>query len=179
MEQEHKINWVRLGITVLIVLITATAVGGGIWYAMDQSSKKQKETNEAEVASLQKQVDELKTKDTTKEATTTTVSKSNLTDKETLIALTVRQFNSSKYIPAVVVHKVEGEWALTSPVPLQKTSEGYAVPGMGGVTYLWQKVSGSWTYIGMANEAGWEDSVKTKFNVIPKTIITDEERTSI
>ncbi len=59
-ETKQKIDWQRLAITVGIVLVTAAAVGGTVWYLMDQNAKSIDDSNTKSIVSLQKQVDELK-----------------------------------------------------------------------------------------------------------------------
>jgi hypothetical protein len=73
---EKKFNWKRSLITICIVLLTSAAVGGAVWYVMDQQVKKDAEAKKTELEVMQKQIDELKTKSTSTAtpATTTTTS---------------------------------------------------------------------------------------------------------
>lgn len=73
-KEKPRFSWKRLLIATVIVLLTAGSVGGGVWYFMAQSAKKTKEANEAEISSLQKQIDELGKKTATSGSTTTTKS---------------------------------------------------------------------------------------------------------
>jgi len=58
--KKEKVNGKRLGITLTIMLLTALAVGGTMWYLMDQNAKSERTANEQQVAELQKQKDTLK-----------------------------------------------------------------------------------------------------------------------
>jgi hypothetical protein len=73
----EKLNWQRLAITVGIVLVTAAAVGGTIWYLMDQSSKDVADSNMKSIAALQKQIDEVNTRVKAGTATTNTATSGN------------------------------------------------------------------------------------------------------
>jgi hypothetical protein len=52
MEQE-KLNWKRLLITIVIVLVTAGAVGGAVWYAMDMRAQADKDAFEQRIKTLE------------------------------------------------------------------------------------------------------------------------------
>lgn len=58
--EKPKFNWTRLIITIVIVLVTAGALGGGVWYYMNQQTVKAEDAKNKEVAELQKQIDDLK-----------------------------------------------------------------------------------------------------------------------
>lgn len=64
-ETKSNVNIQRLLITVGIVLVTAAAVGGTVWYLMDKSANDIKTANDQSIAALQKQIDEQKTTKTT------------------------------------------------------------------------------------------------------------------
>ena len=68
---KEKINWQRLLITSGLVLATAAIIGGGVWYYMNQNEQAQTKSYNDSVASLQKQIDELKTKQTSAATKTT------------------------------------------------------------------------------------------------------------
>lgn len=59
-ETKEKLNWQRLLITAGIVLVTAVAVGGTVWYLMDKNAKSVADSNTKSISALQKQVNELK-----------------------------------------------------------------------------------------------------------------------
>lgn len=75
-ETKEKVNWTRLIITSVIVLVTAGAVGGGVWYVMNENLKTIQATDDKTTADLQKQIDALEkasiTQTTTPAATTST-----------------------------------------------------------------------------------------------------------
>lgn len=77
MEPEvKKFDWQRLLITVGIVIITAGAIGGSVYYVMNLQATKDKETANKTAQDLQKQIDELKkvqTSTITTIPTTTTI----------------------------------------------------------------------------------------------------------
>jgi hypothetical protein len=58
--EKPKFNWTRLIITIVLVVLTAGALGGGVWYYMNQQSLKAEDAKNKEVEQLQKQIDELK-----------------------------------------------------------------------------------------------------------------------
>ena len=58
--EKPKFNWQRMLITSGFVLLAALVVGGTTWYVMDKSAKEIKTANDSSVASLQKQINELK-----------------------------------------------------------------------------------------------------------------------
>jgi type II secretory pathway pseudopilin PulG len=77
LNEKPKFNWQRLLITVGIVIVTAGAIGGSVYYVMNQQAQKDKESAEKTAQDLQKQVADLqktqtKTVTTTTPATTTT-----------------------------------------------------------------------------------------------------------
>jgi hypothetical protein len=59
-ETKEILNWQRLAITIGIVLVTAAAVGGTVWYLMDQNAQNIADSNAKSISEIQKQVDELK-----------------------------------------------------------------------------------------------------------------------
>ncbi|MCL5093539.1 MAG: hypothetical protein M1355_00140 [Patescibacteria group bacterium] len=70
--ESEKLNSKRLFITLGIVIITAGAIGGSVYYVMDQQAKKDKETANKQTQDLLKQVEELKKAQTNTTTTTTT-----------------------------------------------------------------------------------------------------------
>ena len=72
LNDKPKINWKRLLITVGIVIVTAGAIGGSVYYVMNQQAQKDKESAEKTVQDLQTQIDDLKKTDTTTIPTTNT-----------------------------------------------------------------------------------------------------------
>lgn len=59
--KKQKVNWKRLGITILIVAVAISATAGPTWYFMDQANK----INQDTIKSLQDQLDEIgKTEET-------------------------------------------------------------------------------------------------------------------
>ena len=79
LNEKPKFNWKRLLITVGIVIITAGAIGGSVYYVMNQQATKDKESAEKTAQDLQKQIDDLK-KTTTSTSTTTTTPTTTTTD---------------------------------------------------------------------------------------------------
>jgi hypothetical protein len=59
-ETKEILNWQRLATTVGIVLVTAAAVGGTVWYLMDQNAQNIADSNAKSISEIQKQVDELR-----------------------------------------------------------------------------------------------------------------------
>lgn len=58
-ETKEKLNWQRLAITIGIVFVTAAAVGGTVWYLMDQNARSIADSNTKLNTELQKQISEL------------------------------------------------------------------------------------------------------------------------
>jgi len=67
-----NIDWRIIAITVVVALVTAGAIGGGVWYYMDQQNQKLADDNTKQVDSLQSQIDDLNENSTSAEASTTT-----------------------------------------------------------------------------------------------------------
>jgi hypothetical protein len=101
--EKPKFNWKRLLITVSVVILTAGLFGGGVWYFMDQSDKKTKKANEDEIASLQKQINDLKADTTTTEKPTS----GNTTTEETT---SWKTYNNTVYSYSL---KYPSSWTLT------------------------------------------------------------------
>ncbi len=80
LNDEPKLNWKRLLITVGIVIFTAGAIGGSVYYVMNQQAQKDKESAEKTAQDLQKQIDDLKKTETTT-ATPTTTTTQTTTDE--------------------------------------------------------------------------------------------------
>lgn len=58
--KEHKkFNWGRFFIVLAIVLATAVAVGGAVWYVMDQNAKQEKEATDQSIQALESTVKDL------------------------------------------------------------------------------------------------------------------------
>lgn len=68
--EKPKFDWQRSLITAGIVLLSALVVGGVTWYVMDKSARDVKTANDQSVAALQKQINELKTVESTSTKTT-------------------------------------------------------------------------------------------------------------
>jgi len=79
LNEKPKFNWKRLLITVGIVIVTAGAIGGSVYYVMNQQAQKDKESAEKTAQDLQKQIDDLK-KTETATSTTTTPTTTTTTD---------------------------------------------------------------------------------------------------
>lgn len=73
LNEKTKLNWKRLLITIGIVIITASAIGGSVYYVMNQQAQKDKESAEKTAQDLQKQIDDLKKTETTGTTTTPTI----------------------------------------------------------------------------------------------------------
>jgi type II secretory pathway pseudopilin PulG len=72
LNEKPKFNWKRLLITIGIVIITAGAIGGSIYYVMNQQATKDKKTADKQAQDLQKQIDDLKKAQESKTNTTAT-----------------------------------------------------------------------------------------------------------
>jgi hypothetical protein len=180
-------------ITAGVMIVLAAGLVFGTWYLMDQRAKKTATENNAKTETLNKQIEVLQKQYETQtaklagdaksaaanaaNANSVLASQVKYTDTEQVIVATIGKFNNPNYIPSVRIVKIEGNWAAASPVPLTYNQDtGYAVPGMGGVTYLWNKKDGKWAYVGAMNETGWDAVVKAQFAQIPKTVIPDSQR---
>ncbi|MEI6266589.1 MAG: hypothetical protein WCP14_01755 [bacterium] len=178
---KNKINWRIIVITVVVALVTAGAVGGGVWYNMDQNEKNAKTANEKELATLKSQIKDTPTITPTSNPTPTSTSKADivLTDSDYLNFLTINKsgwVKTDSYV-APIISKNDGTWAITSPLPiLYDTTSGYHIPGMGGSIYVWHKVSGSWEFVGQGGEGGYDDAVKAVYSQIPITVIPESSR---
>lgn len=178
---KHK--YLPVLITVLVMILVAAALAGGVWYYMDKKAKDKATEHTKEIETLKKQY-ETQTNKLTNDLKASTLNAESAaakqivyTDKEQIIVATIAKYNNPNYIPAVGVTKIEGNWALSSPLPLQfKADSGYSVAAMGGTTYLWNKVDGRWVYVGSASEGGWDSAVKARYKDIPTTIIPNADR---
>jgi hypothetical protein len=79
-EIKTNFNRKRLLITLTLVLLTAGAVGGGVYYVLDSNFKKERTDNEKALSELQDEVKKLKTEDKT---TNTAVAKDETADWKT------------------------------------------------------------------------------------------------
>lgn len=95
-------------------------------------------------------------------------------DEDYLKILTVNQVKNStvgKYYLPIIHHLVDGQWAQSSPLPIQFSKEqGYYVPGVGGLTYYWHKKDGSWKMIGSCSVGGCEMKDDYKLADLPKVM---------
>ena len=83
-----NIDWRIIVITVVVALVTAGAIGGGVWYYMDQQNQKLADDNVKQVASLQKQITKLeKTTVATVTPTPTPTTISNDNTSSTILIL--------------------------------------------------------------------------------------------
>ncbi len=129
MEETKKVDWQRLAITIGIVLVTAAAVGGTVWYLMDQNAKSIADSEKKSVASLQAQIDELKSaavKTTTSETTTQVNADIKSTDFSKLIS----------------VNNSTGTWQTTLYADLTGDGQSEAIPsfkvdGTGGMLFVY------------------------------------------
>lgn len=149
-ETKEKLNWQRLLITTGIVLVTAAAVGGTVWYLMDQNAKSIANSNAKSIASLEKQVNELKglssvKTTTTKTPTNTDTSVSQTTtktvDNYTLLKDYCVANNPDMTVAGVkVFQNADGVWG----------GCGVGNPGGGGAIAFYKKANDSWTkmYVG-------------------------------
>ena len=180
-ETRNKVDWRIIVITVVVALLTAGAVGGGVWYYMDQSAKSAKAANQKEIATLESQIKDKPTITPTFTLTPTPAPKAAvvLTDSDYLNFLTINKsgwVKTDSYV-APIISKNDGTWATTSPLPiLYDTTSGYHIPGMGGSIYVWHKVSGSWEFVGQGGEGGFDDAVKAVYSQIPTTVIPESSR---
>jgi|GEM_PF-5494838 len=74
-EGKKKFSWMRLLITIVIVLITAGAVGGSVWYLMDKNAKDVKASNDKLIQEMQNTINSLREKPAIE-------SKANLTNEQ-------------------------------------------------------------------------------------------------
>jgi len=74
--EKKNIDWRIIAITVVIALVTAGAIGGGVWYYMDQNAESITDSNTKSKDALRKEIDELSKKTTSPTATATTADKS-------------------------------------------------------------------------------------------------------
>lgn len=181
--EKPKHKYLPVLLTALVLILIGAGVAAGVWYYMDKQAKEEAVNSDKKLETLQKQYETEKDKISSDlkasiaNATTESAKQVAYTDKEQIIIATIAKYNNPNFIPAVNVTKIEGNWALSTPVPLQfKQDSGYTVPGMGGTVYLWNKVGGKWIIVGSAGETGWDAAVKAKYSTIPKTIIPDSER---
>jgi len=178
-----NIDWRIIVITVVVALLTAGAVGGGVWYYMDQSAKSAKTANQKEIAVLEGQIKDKPTitpiSTSTPTPTSTPKTVVGITDSDYLNFLTINKsgwVKTDSYV-APIISKNDGTWAITSPLPiLYDTTSGYHIPGMGGSIYVWHKVSGSWEFVGQGGEGGYDDAVKAVYSQIPTTVIPESSR---
>lgn len=180
-QPKSSFDWKRSLITVAILLVTAGVVGGTVWYIMDQNAKDVAASNAKSEAALQKQIDELNAKETSTpkivsgtSASVAQVSSTNLSDADNLNVLTINKtgwIKGTSYVAPAIKAK-DANWAVTVPVPVNfSQNDGYTIPGMGGVTYVWHKVDGTWTYVGQGGENGFDDAVNAVLSQIPTSII--------
>jgi len=180
-ELKKTIDWRIIAITVGMLVVTSSLVGGTVWYFMDQSAKSANTANEKEIAALKIQKKENPTVKPTATPTTTPTPKTvvDITDSDYLNFLTI---NKSGWVKtdsfvAPIISKNDGTWAITTPLPvLYDTTSGYHIPGMGGSIYVWHKVSGSWEFVGQGGEGGFNDAVKAVYSQIPITVIPESSR---
>lgn len=141
LQEKSKFSWVRLLITVGIVIITAGIVGGSIWYYMDQNAKKVKESNDSEILSLQKQVNDLNETQTTTSTTptiSTAVSTSNFTNKQIYDEVS-GQLNLPN--DRIIYFRIYGQDKISYSVRNQSPDVGGSGP------YFAYKVSGKWNLV--------------------------------
>ena len=99
-----------------------------------------------------------------------------MTDVDYLNYLTIKKFNTTEdaklYYAAPVILKSNSEWAITSPHLSPKNGE---LLGRGLNSYLYRKINGVWTYIGLSGDTAdsWDDAVKALSSQIPEDIIPD------
>ena len=180
-----RFNWRRSLITVVLVLISAGVVGGVTWYLMDKNAKDLKVASDKSVTELEATITDLKKELESKITVSADIknqSAASLSDEDYLIVNTTKKAKVSfpTEYAAVKITANDGTWAVTNPIPIIFSSTtGYSIPGRGGSNYLWYKENNTWTYVGSGGEGGWDQAVQSKFNVIPKTIIPDDSRTSV
>ena len=97
----------------------------------------------------------------------------DLTDQDKLILETLKKTEGFDYT-AVAVIKIEGDWALSSPIPINfDQNSGYSIPAMGMTEYVWHKVNNGWQYVAQAQESGYDpDEVKD----VPLSVIPESSR---
>jgi type II secretory pathway pseudopilin PulG len=69
--EKPRFNWKRLLVTVGIVLLAASLIGGTVWYFMDKQAREDRAAAEETAQELQKQIDDLDKKITVTSTTST------------------------------------------------------------------------------------------------------------
>ncbi|MCL4386909.1 MAG: hypothetical protein M1355_00685 [Patescibacteria group bacterium] len=178
--QDKKKN-LSLIITIIVSLILIAGTGVGVYFWQRSVNSKQQTDNKKQVEALQKQINELKSKPTM--VAEEPEIKDKYTDKEEVLLEALRKAKTTYNGGIATVFEsnvtISDKWAKASPTPFIKENEELKVPGMGGVTYVFEKANGGWTYIGSLNEGGPDEQLKTRLSDIPETFITPEERINL
>ena len=137
-------------LTLIIGLVAGTLVG---MYLLDPQSGELK-TKEDQIATLKKELTDLKSKPLMADS-----GSNSLSDQDALMVKTINQTPGFDNI-APEITKIEGDWALTSPIPVVfDKNTGYSIPGMGGIEYVWHKVNGAWVFVAAASDSGYDASL--------------------
>jgi len=135
LNDKPKFNWKRLLITVGIVIVTAGAIGGSVYYVMNQQAQKDKESAEKTAQDLQGQMEELKKTDnvveegdTEKKYTDISVvaAKSKMDADPSIVVVDVSPYYKNGHIPGAVNYPV-GSGALDKAIPTMDKNKTYIV----------------------------------------------------
>lgn len=169
--QKPKVNWKRLSITVVIVLVTAGVIGGTVWYFMNDAVKVKDshiDSLEGQVSTLQERKDE-GTEEATTDSVTDETEKETVSvsydDYQTVLAVAVYgrsgQLNDENY----VVRHLDDAWAIV---------EFRSHPDMIGYSGLvLAKKNGEWVKAQSFNQGGDKEYFNRYKEIdIPSSIFT-------
>lgn len=164
-------------ILALVAVLGLAAGSGVVWFLKNDelaSVRSDLDTKNQEISTLKNQPVAVDTPtQTASQPAGVGSTELKLTDKQKLEVLTVERVGDSTvgdyWLP--IVHAIHADYASTSPLPIKYSStDGYQVPGVGGVNYFWHKKDGAWKFIGSCSQGPCQMEAGYDYNKLPKEL---------